>query len=171
MALSEQSTTPVSQRESYLISWCFKPSQPQRITSQLRESFIKIYTIERTNKSEIRPKEQSEKAESCLENVWNETQLKGPQRQKQTQEQNKKEWASSVDLCQRHKPHPPHQVKVSPWRPAKLNSALEQTVSGYGENRPDPPIRCQASDSQQGPRFHPIWFSSLFIKKKIIIIS
>ena len=27
---------------------------------------------------EVRPEEQSEKAESCRENLWNETQLKGP---------------------------------------------------------------------------------------------
>ena len=45
---------------------------------------MKRYVIERTNKAEIRPEEQSEKAESCLENLWNEMQLKGPQRQKET---------------------------------------------------------------------------------------
>ena len=38
--------------------------------------------------------------ESCRENLWNEIQLKGPSREKKTQEQNKKEWASSVGLCQ-----------------------------------------------------------------------
>ena len=47
----------------------------------------------------MRPEEESEKAESCRENIWNEIQLKGPLRQKQTQEQNKKEWASLVGLC------------------------------------------------------------------------
>ena len=36
------------------------------------------YTAERTNKAEIRPEEQSEKAESCRENLWQEIQLKGP---------------------------------------------------------------------------------------------
>ena len=41
----------------------------------LRETFIKRDIVERTNKAEIRPEEQSEKAESC-ENLWNETQLK-----------------------------------------------------------------------------------------------
>ena len=51
------------------------------------------------NKAEIRPEEQSEKAESCWENLWNEIQLKGPYRQKQTQERNKKEWARPVVLC------------------------------------------------------------------------
>ena len=50
---------------------------------------------------------------SCRENWWNEIQLKGPRRQKQTQwQKNKKEWASSVDWRQRHKPQHPHHVKV-----------------------------------------------------------
>ena len=57
----------------------------------LRETFIKRYIVERTIKAEMRPEEQSEKAESCRENLF---QL--------TQEQNEKEWASSVGLCQRH---------------------------------------------------------------------
>ena len=39
----------------------FKPSQPQRIISGLRETFAKRYVAERTNKTEIRPEEQSEK--------------------------------------------------------------------------------------------------------------
>ena len=57
----------------WLVGWCFTPSQPQRIISGLRETFIRRYVVERTNKAEIRPEEQS-----CLENLWNETQLKGP---------------------------------------------------------------------------------------------
>ena len=40
--------------------------------------------------AEISPEEQSEKTQSCRENLCNEIQLKGPQRQKQTQEQIKK---------------------------------------------------------------------------------
>ena len=71
---------------SELISWCFKPCQPQRIISRLKELFIKRYIVERTNKVEIRQEEQSEEAESCRENLWDEIQLKGPQRQKPTQE-------------------------------------------------------------------------------------
>ena len=31
-----------------------------------------MYIVERTNKAEIRPEEQGEKAESCRENLWNE---------------------------------------------------------------------------------------------------
>ena len=61
-----------------LVSWCIKPSQPQRIISGLKETFIKRYIVERTNKAEIRPEEQSEKVESCREKLWNEIQLKGP---------------------------------------------------------------------------------------------
>ena len=53
---------------SSLVSWCFNPSQPQRIISGLKETFIKRYIVERTNKAEIRPEEQSEKAENCQEN-------------------------------------------------------------------------------------------------------
>ena len=45
------------------VSWCFKPSQPQMILSGLKETFIKRYTGERTNKAEIRPEEQSEEIE------------------------------------------------------------------------------------------------------------
>ena len=52
-----------------LISWCFKPCQPQRIISRLRETFIKRYVVERTNKAEIRPEEESEKAKRLRENL------------------------------------------------------------------------------------------------------
>ena len=34
-----------------LVSWCFKPSQPQRIIPGLRETFIKRCRVERTNKA------------------------------------------------------------------------------------------------------------------------
>ena len=43
-----------------------------------KEIFRKRYIVDRTNKAEIRLKEQSEKTESCQENLWNEIQLKGP---------------------------------------------------------------------------------------------
>ena len=55
-----------------------EPSQPKRIISELRETFVKRYLVEKTKKTEIRPEEQSEKAESCPGNLWNEIQLKGP---------------------------------------------------------------------------------------------
>ena len=60
------------------LGWCFKSCQPQRIVSGLRETFIARHIVERTSKAEIRPEEQSEKAESCRESLWNEIQLKGP---------------------------------------------------------------------------------------------
>ena len=73
------------------------------------------HVVERTNKADIRPEEQSEKAESCRGHLWNEVQLKWPQKQKLAQEEkNKKEWSSSVGSCQRQKPQHPHHVKVSP---------------------------------------------------------
>ena len=46
--------------------------------SGLKETFTKRYTVEKTNKAEIRAEEQSEKTESCRENLWNEIQLKRP---------------------------------------------------------------------------------------------
>ena len=57
------------------VKWCFKPSQPLRIISKLKETFVN--TVERINKTEIRSEEQSQKTESW-ENLWNEIQLKGP---------------------------------------------------------------------------------------------
>ena len=54
------------------------PSQPRRIISVLKETFVKRHTVERTNKAEIRLEEQCEKAGSHQENLWNEIQLKGP---------------------------------------------------------------------------------------------
>ena len=80
-----------------------------------RSTFIKSSVVERTNKAEIRREEQSETVESCRENVWNEIQLKGPLRQKKRHKNRiKKEKASSVGLCQKHKPQHPHHVNVSP---------------------------------------------------------
>ena len=56
----------------------FEPSQPLGIIPGLKETFITRYVVERTSKVEIRPEEQSEKVESCRENLWNEIQSKGP---------------------------------------------------------------------------------------------
>ena len=41
-----------------------------------------------------------------------------------TQEQNKKEWASSIGLCQRRRPQHPHHMKVSPWGLSVSNTWL-----------------------------------------------
>ena len=46
------------------------------ILSGLKETFIKRYTVERASGAETIPEGQSEKAESCRENLWNEMQLK-----------------------------------------------------------------------------------------------
>ena len=48
----------------------------------LKETFIKRCIVERTNRAEIRPEEQSEKTESGRGNLRNEIQLKGPLKQK-----------------------------------------------------------------------------------------
>ena len=71
------------------------------ITSGLRETFIKRYIVEKTNKAELRPEEQSEKAKSCRENLWNEIRVERAIK-KETQEQNKKEWTSLVNVCDRN---------------------------------------------------------------------
>ena len=39
---------------------------------------MKRYVVERASEAELRPEEQSEKVESCRDNLWNEIQLKGP---------------------------------------------------------------------------------------------
>ena len=46
-----------------MVSWCFKPSQPQRIILGLKETFIKRYLVERANKAAIKLEEQSVKTE------------------------------------------------------------------------------------------------------------
>ena len=48
------------------------------IISGLKETFIKRHIVERTNKAEVRLEEQSEKTESCRENLRVEKQLEGP---------------------------------------------------------------------------------------------
>ena len=61
-----------------LVNWCFEPRQPLWTISGLKETLIKRYVSERTNKVEIRPEELSEKMDSCRENSRNEIKLKGP---------------------------------------------------------------------------------------------
>ena len=55
----------------------FEPSQSLGIISGLKETLVKGYIVETTSETEIRPEEESEKTESCWENLWNEIQLKG----------------------------------------------------------------------------------------------
>ena len=50
--------------------------------SGLKETFIKRNIAERTNKTEVGSEEQSEKTESCRENLWKEIELKGPLKRK-----------------------------------------------------------------------------------------
>ena len=64
----------------YLILYFFL--SPQETIAGLGETFMKRHTAEGNNMAEIRQEEQSEKTESCRENLWNEIPLKGPERQK-----------------------------------------------------------------------------------------
>ena len=48
------------------------------VISGLKETFTKRVIVERTNKAEVRPEEQSENAERCRENLWNGKKLKRP---------------------------------------------------------------------------------------------
>ena len=60
----------------YLILYFFL--SPQGTIAGLGEIFVKRYIVERTNKAEIVPEEQSERSESCRENLCTEIQLTGP---------------------------------------------------------------------------------------------
>ena len=61
-----------------IVNWCFESGQPLGIISGLKETFLRRYIVERTNKADIRPEEQSENAESCQANSWNEIQSERP---------------------------------------------------------------------------------------------
>ena len=117
-------------------------------------------------KSEIRPEERNEKAESCQENLWNKIQLKEPERLKQTQEQNKKDcklvsWCCEPSQPLRitsglkngqarlvyvkktttttknpHKPQRPHHVKASLKRYRPLKTTLGLDTSSLSASVP-----------------------------------
>ena len=59
-----------------------------------------IYIVERTKKEEMRPEEQRESGELSGEFMERNTVERATKTKKQTQKQHKKEWASSVGLCQ-----------------------------------------------------------------------
>ena len=79
-----------------LAGWCFKPSQPQRIISGLKETFVKRYIFERTKKAEIRPEEQSEKAESCWENLLMKYSWKGHKERNRHKNGIKRSWQAQL---------------------------------------------------------------------------
>ena len=76
------------------------------------ETFLKRYIVERTNKAKIR----SEKVrkQRVVGRMYGMKYSGKGDKDKQTQEQNKEEWASSAGLCQKHKLQHPHHVKWSP---------------------------------------------------------
>ena len=120
-----------------LVSWCFKPSQPKRIIPGLEETFMKRHILERTNKAEIRLKEQSEKAESCQANLWMKYSWKGQHDRNRRKNRIKKERASSVGLCQKHELQHPHHMKGSPrgWSSQRnwLHATCEQGWTRYSK--------------------------------------
>ena len=102
-AFIERDTHTHTHNIRQLVSWYFEPSQPQRITSGL------------ANKAEIRPgKTESESGELSGEFMENNTVEMAIMTETDTRtEKKKKEWASSVGVCQRRKTQHPHRVKVS----------------------------------------------------------
>ena len=56
---------------------CVSHSQHRKNQERFRKKCRKRYIVERTNKTEIRLGEQSEKAELCREDLWTEIQVKG----------------------------------------------------------------------------------------------
>ena len=87
--------------QEYFSHWCFEPSQPQGIISGLKETFIKRciswkdrWGRDKTGRTEW---ENGELSGEFME--WN-TVERAIKTEKQTQEENKKEWASSVGSCQ-----------------------------------------------------------------------
>ena len=70
--MSKTSTATSPPRESEPVR--NTETERQRQTDRQRD---RDYMVERTNKAEIKPEEQIEKAASCRENIWNEMQLKG----------------------------------------------------------------------------------------------
>ena len=46
-------------KASKLVNWRCEPSQPLGTISGLKETFMKRYIVERTNKAEMKPEEQS----------------------------------------------------------------------------------------------------------------
>ena len=65
--------------------------------------------VERNNKAEIRPEEQSEKAESCRENLWNEIQLK-VKTETDAKSRIKLSGQARLVYVKRHKPQHPNHV-------------------------------------------------------------
>ena len=97
-----------------------KPSQPLGIISGLREAFIKRCIIERTNKAEIRPEEQSKKAarhrESHREIYGKKYSWRAIKTETDTRTEHKGVGKLGwFNLHQRHKLQHPHHMKVSLW--------------------------------------------------------
>ena len=61
-------------KEGFLsVSWGLSPVNQQRVVLGLKQTFIKRYIVERTNKADIKPEERSQRTESSRENLWKNT--------------------------------------------------------------------------------------------------
>ena len=90
------------------------PIQLQRIISGLKKTFIKRYIVERTNKAE-KDWNNRVRNQRVVGRIYGMKYIWKGHKDRNRQEQNKKEWASSVGLCLWHQPQHPHHLKVSPW--------------------------------------------------------
>ena len=87
---------------------------------------MKRYIVERTNKAEIRPKELSEKTESCRGNSRDE--IKGHKDRSRHKNRIKRSGQARL-VCLRQKPSHPHHVKVSPRGPRVSRSTVSKVMT------------------------------------------
>ena len=106
-----------SGQEQILVSWCFRPSQPQRITSGLRETFIKRYNVVEGSMRQKWDRKNRVRKRRAVRRIYGMKYGGKGDKDRKSQEQNEKEWASSVGLCYKHNPQLPHHVKMSPQGP------------------------------------------------------
>ena len=76
---------------------------------------------------------------------------KGHKDRNKTQEQNKKEWASSVNLPQRHNLQHPHHVKASPWGLLRSPSIHPTFFSDSIHTSSFPPLSLVSPDKRLTP--------------------
>ena len=90
---------------------------------------MKRNVVERTNKADIRPEEQSKKAESFRENLWNEIQLKGHKDRNRHKNRIKRSGQAWLVYIRRHTLQHPHHMKVS--RPKGVGGGVIMTKMKY----------------------------------------
>ena len=115
---------------AYLVFWA--QSTTVRIISGLKNTCLKSYIVERTNKAELRPQEQSEKKESRRENLWKKYSWKGHKDRNRHRNRIKRSGKARLVYVW-HKPQHPHHVKVSAW--GLLNNNLRWRYLRLGFQR------------------------------------